>query len=248
MKSLIFLILTTYSMVTIGAVSETTLLAKILGQSVAQLKELKEIWEINKSTLSELETANRKVQQTRYQILRTKYILDSAKTLHQTNFQNPQDAINYMRKAKNLGKSTGNLFDDIKSLSKEEREVLAREINKADEESLTIQDKIFEAKASLLNNKLNSVRLRDHENQIQKYDALTEINEDVASSNIDSTTAQVETAKNTSIANRLILQNSQINSAQLMETYKMTNLLEESRLEQLKKQEQTERIWKINKE
>ena len=222
---------------------DAVFLAKLVGQSAAQLKELKEILEINNATLDQIEKANRKVQQTRYRIIRAKYIMDSAKTLGNSNVERTQDALNYMRKAKSIGKNSKSFYDDVQSLSPNEKERVLEQLDALNAESKTLEQQIQEKKLTLFSNKVNEQRLSDHEVQTAKYDTLSAINEETASGNIDPATAHVETAKNTSITNRLLLQSTAVQSENLREIYKLNNRLDEQELKALQAEESKKKFW-----
>jgi hypothetical protein len=230
-----------------GSVAETTLLAKILGQSVAQLKELHEIWNIQNSTLAEVEKANRVVQQTRYQVLRAKFIVDSAKTLSESNITTPQDALNVMRTAKNLGRSGSNWMNEIHELTPAEKKELVKQLEEFDVQAQTIEEQILERKLSLSNTKMNEVRLEKHSKETAKYSTLVDVNESRASGAIDPQTATIETAKNTAITNQLLLQSSQIQGEHLKETYRMNSLLETEQLRKLQEEESSKQLWGIKR-
>lgn len=244
LKSILFVCILLFSGSTLSN-GDAILLAKIVGQGAAQLKELKEILEMNNATFDQIERANRKVQQARYRIVRARNLLDSAQSLSHSNVERTQDALNYMKKAKSLGKNSKSLYEDVNSLSPNERERVLQQLDALNSEAKTLEQKIEEKKLNLFSNKVNEQRLLGHESETVKYEPLSEINESTAASDIDPSTAQVETAKNTSITNRLLLQSASVHSENLREMYKLNNRLDEEDLKKLQEEEAKKKFWRI---
>lgn len=225
------------------ASGDAILLAKLVGNTAAQLKELKEILEVNNATLEQVEKANRKVQQTRYRILRAKYIVDSAVTLQNSNVHSIDDGIGYLRKGKGIGKNGINFAQEFKDLSPKEKERVIQELDEADDEATTLQEKINLSKVSIAENKVKQRQGEERKIEIQKYHNLTEFNEETAASGLDPNTAQVETAKNTSLTNSILVQQSTTQADTLDEIRKLNNKQDQEKLEALKQEEANKKHW-----
>lgn len=230
--------------------SEEIILSKILADTTSQLKELKEIMDLQKGTFEQIEKFNSTVQGARYRLLRTKYLVESAKSLSQSNVYNSRDVLNLMRNAKNI-KSTGkDAIDDtkkwIKELSEEEKKEILIAIEDAENELISIEEQIAQRKISLYTQKeILKKSHKEHEEINEGLSNLVNINEAASAQNLDHLKASVQTTRNSALTNKVLMKNIDINSEILKETQALNQKLEQERIEKLENKKRQQDLWKI---
>lgn len=254
MKSLLIkltIILFAFRSSVYSAVSETVLLSNILSQTTAQLKEVKDILELQDATLKQVEKANSQVQQARYRLLRMKYLVEASQNLANSNTRSSQEVINLMRNAKNLKGNATNILNDsnewvqgLDRISEEERQHLLSIIDSQENDLNLVKRNIENRKLALTHKKLSNKISQDHlKNTERNLEVIVQENESMSANDSDGKNAQVNTAKNTALTNTILHKQLIIQNETLKETQAISDNLERAEIERLEKERKAKALW-----
>lgn len=247
------LFLPDFASATLG--SDTALLSSILSQTTAQLTELKNILEIQSTTLDQVEKMNNRVQQVRYRLLRAKYLVEASQNLASSNVQSSQEVLRLMRNAKNLKNDTVHFGQDqsiwIEELSKltpEEKQQIINQIEQQEKELLATKEYLNDKKLALqMKKKSNSISQERMKLQNQNLERIVQENESSSSSDMDQRSAITQTAKNTGLTNTILYKQMAIDNEILKEAQGINDKLEKLEIEKLEREQRERALWQFNK-
>lgn len=235
--------------------ADTAILTNILSQTTAQLAELKNILEIQSTTLDQVEKMNNKVQQVRYRLLRAKYLVDASQNLATSNVQSSQEVLKLMRNAKNLkndavyfGQDQSIWIEELGKLTPEEKQQIINQIERQEKELLATSEYLNDKKLALqMKKKSNSISQDKMKLQNQNLELIVQENEAGSSSDLDQRSALTQTAKNTGLTNTILYKQMTIDNEILKETQGINDKLEKLEIEKLEREQRERALWQFNK-
>lgn len=235
--------------------TDSILLSQILSQSVSQLKELHEILKIQNASLDEIEKANITVKDAQYRILRAKYIIDSTKEFNTNRINDPQGALNFLRKTRNKTREIKDFMEinwwekSVDSIPPEEKKKILEELERLDYESKDIAQQLQEKKIQYVLKKRYDTNLTEaSKNDNESIGVLVNNNlYDSSDRGLSPNSASILNARNTALTNK-ILKNMNDTHINTLESINRINEREESkRLEELKKIKSEKDLWNLPK-
>ena len=223
---------------------------KMIGILTSQLKELKEVLEVQKLSLEKLEEFNKRVQTKRLQILRVKNLVNSAKMMARRKNQGLAGGISFLRRAKSIGKEGIGIGNElVTELTEEEADKLAKELDKIDGDARSLEDRIQLIK----NERAKSIAKTGAtvmEHDIKVHSALSSSVEEMANVSFEDLELQRSssyTAKNTSMTNQILIEDSKVQVRNLEIQQEILDQLKKNELNELKKDNETLKFWGVKK-
>ncbi len=227
------------------ASADAVWLSKIVSQNVTQINRLANIFNVSKESLKELNDMNKQITFRRYQILRIKAIIESTRELNNLNPQGIDGFITKLERGKHLGKEYESLIGD---LTPQEKEDLLKKIDEADKKAKSVSEEIKELKLERALTRADVNKTVSENEVVFKHEIeplVDESREDSEVGYLGVREASVLTARNTSLSNKIAIENNKIGSKNLEVLQDINESLKRSEERHLKEKEIEETFWGV---